>query len=235
MATVTDYRTTATQEWEHRSEASYERWAHWPVNWSAVGVGALAAVAVAIVLGLIGVAIGFQMIRPERIVDLKTIKLTTLAFSIGAAFFSFVVGGWVAAKIAGILRAEPAMLHGAIVWLLAVPILVAYATFGASSFSGAWIGGLVGAPTWTATDPANLPAPNVSSRLLAADTRVDSALPPTATELQARDDTARAARNSALGAVTGLLLGLVGSVIGGWMASGEPMSFTYYRLAKHPR
>jgi hypothetical protein len=24
-------------------------------------------------------------------------------------------------------------------------------------------------------------------------------------------------------------LGLVGSVIGGWMASGEPMTFTYYR------
>jgi hypothetical protein len=26
-----------------------------------------------------------------------------------------------------------------------------------------------------------------------------------------------------------LLLGLVGAVIGGWMASGEPMTFTYYR------
>jgi hypothetical protein len=30
-------------------------------------------------------------------------------------------------------------------------------------------------------------------------------------------------------AVTALLLGLVGGVIGGWMASGEPMTFTYYR------
>jgi hypothetical protein len=25
------------------------------------------------------------------------------------------------------------------------------------------------------------------------------------------------------------LLGLIGSVIGGWMASGEPMTFTHYR------
>ncbi len=37
------------------------------------------------------------------------------------------------------------------------------------------------------------------------------------------------ARNSALGALTALLLGLVGSVIGGWIAPGEPMTFTYHR------
>jgi uncharacterized membrane protein YeaQ/YmgE (transglycosylase-associated protein family) len=37
------------------------------------------------------------------------------------------------------------------------------------------------------------------------------------------------ARNGALGALTALLVGLVGSVIGGWMASGEPMTFTHYR------
>ena len=29
--------------------------------------------------------------------------------------------------------------------------------------------------------------------------------------------------------VSALLLGLVGSVIGGWMASGEPMTLTHYR------
>jgi uncharacterized membrane protein YeaQ/YmgE (transglycosylase-associated protein family) len=31
-----------------------------------------------------------------------------------------------------------------------------------------------------------------------------------------------AARNSALGAITALLLGLVGSVIGGWLGSRKP-------------
>ena len=38
-----------------------------------------------------------------------------------------------------------------------------------------------------------------------------------------------AARNSALGAVTALLIGLMGSLLGGWLASGEPMSLTYRR------
>ncbi len=38
------------------------------------------------------------------------------------------------------------------------------------------------------------------------------------------------ARNGALAALTALLLGLVGSVVGGWMASGEPMTFTYHPI-----
>jgi hypothetical protein len=42
-------------------------------------------------------------------------------------------------------------------------------------------------------------------------------------------DTIRAARNAALGGVAVLLLGLTGAVVGGWMASGEPMTLTYYR------
>jgi hypothetical protein len=36
-------------------------------------------------------------------------------------------------------------------------------------------------------------------------------------------------RNTAMAALTSLLVGLIGSVIGGWMASGEPMTFTFYR------
>ena len=36
-------------------------------------------------------------------------------------------------------------------------------------------------------------------------------------------------RNTAMAALTSLLVGLIGSVIGGWMACGEPMTFTFYR------
>jgi len=43
---------------------------------------------------------------------------------------------------------------------------------------------------------------------------------------QWREDTPRVTRNTALTAVTALLLGLVGSVVGGWLASGEPMTLT---------
>jgi hypothetical protein len=39
-------------------------------------------------------------------------------------------------------------------------------------------------------------------------------------------------RNTALASLTTLLVGLVGAVIGGWMASGEPMSLTHHRTRK---
>jgi hypothetical protein len=91
------------------------------------------------------------------------------------------------------------MLQGAIAWLVAVPLLVVLASLGAGSFFGGWYDGLGGTPAWGAT--------------------MD----------RATADAEELARDSALGAASGLLLALVGSVIGGWLASGEPMTFTYYR------
>jgi hypothetical protein len=98
------------------------------------------------------------------------------------------------------------MLHGAIVWLVAVPLLVVGARLGAGSYYSSWYGGL------GPTEQVKL-NPNASK----ADVNA------------AYEREAKIARNAALGAVTSLLLGLVGGVLGGWLASGEPMSVTYYR------
>jgi hypothetical protein len=169
----------------------------WPVSWSAIWVGALAALAVGLIIGFIGTAVGAHEV--SRYVDWKKVRFTGLIFSVGGAFFAFVVGGWTAARIAGILRSETAMLHGAIVWLVALPILIGFAAVGVSGQAGGWYGGLSGVPVWvTAAPPAD---PQI----------------------------AKAIRNTALATVVALLIGLVGSVIGGWLASGEPMTFTHYR------
>ena len=79
------------------------------------------------------------------------------------AFMSFVVGGWVAGKIAGVRRAETASLHGAIVWVVAVPMLLLLVALGAGSYFGSWYGGLAGSPSWVnqldapASPPYQLP------------------------------------------------------------------------------
>jgi hypothetical protein len=130
-----------------------------------------------------------------RILKWSDVGLGALVFAVAGGFFSFVVGGWVAGKINGFRHAETDMLQGALVWLLAVPLLVALAAVGAGNLFGPWFGGLAGTPPW------------VGQNAVAAD--------PTA---------AAAARNAALLAVTALLVGLVGSVLGGWLASGEPMT-----------
>lgn len=173
----------------------------WPVNWSAAWVGALAALAIALLIGLAGIAVGAYQIAPAaRIARWSDFGLGALIVAVLGAFFSFVVGGWIAGRIAGARHSERGMLHGAIAWLIAVPLLLLLMAFGAGNFFGLWYGGLAGVPTWV--------------------TPATAAVDPNA---------AAVARNAALGAFTGLLLGLVGSVIGGWMAAGEPMTFTYHR------
>jgi hypothetical protein len=171
-------------------------WIRWPVAWTAIWVGALSALAVGLIIGLVGFALGAHEV--SRYVDWKKVHLITLVFDVAGAFFAYVAGGWVAGRIAGIRRSEPAMLHGAIVWLLTIPFLLVLASLGGLTHFGGWYGGLAGTPAWSAvasTDPY----------------------------------LAEATRNNALATAVALLLGLVGSVIGGWMASGEPMTFTHYR------
>jgi hypothetical protein len=149
-----------------------------------------------LIIGLLGFALGIN--ETARYVDWKKLRLIGAIFSVGGAFFAFVAGGWVAARIAGIRRSEPATLHGAIVWLVAVPLLVALAAIGVGGHWGGWYGGLSGIPAWTAAAASD-------------------------------PDLATATRNNALATALALLLGLVGSVLGGWMASGEPMTFTHHR------
>lgn len=168
-------------------------WTRWPVAWSAIWVGTLTALAVGLIIGLVGLALGANEV--SGYVDWKKVRLIGAIFSIGGAFFAFVAGGWTAARIAGIRRSEPAILHGAIVWLLALPLLLALAAVGASGNYGGWYGGLSGMAAGAIPDP----------------------------------ELAEATRNNALAAAVALLLGLIGAVIGGWMASGEPMTFTHYR------
>jgi hypothetical protein len=171
-------------------------WTAWPVAWSAIWVGALTALAVGLIIGLLGFAVGAN--EAARYVDWKKLRLISAIFSIGGAFFAFVAGGWAAARIAGIRRSEPAILHGAIMWLVTLPLLLALAAVGASGHWGGWYGGLSGMPSWTAAAAAD-------------------------------PDLATATRNNALATAVALLLGLVGGVLGGWMASGEPMTFTHHR------
>lgn len=171
-----------------------ESWVQWPVFWSAVWVGALSAIALLLIFGLTGIVLGAYAAGPgQRITDWGDFGLGALIFAVFGSFLAFVVGGWVCARIAGLRFAEVAALHGAIVWLLAVPLLMVLAAFGAGSFLGAWYGGLGGTP-FSVTPPG----------------------PPDPTAVTA-------ARNAALSAVTALLLGLVGAVLGGWLASETPM------------
>ena len=236
MSTVlSDGSRIATPEHERAStESRHERWAHCHVNWTAVWVGALSTFALVLVLGLIGVALGVHQFGPEhRWADLRKLGIAATVFGIFAAFLSAVAGGWIAGKIAGILHSEPAMLHGAITWVVTVPLLLGASALGANGAFGGWYAGIgrdyASAERMPFVRPEPPAAPATADELAAYRTAQ--------TEYQHnvqqwREETPRATRNAALATVTALLLGLLGGVVGGWMACGEPMTFSHFRTRR---
>ena len=185
--------------------APVDRWTAWPVYWGPVILGAMAAVVATVLFGLIGTAIGAHKAGTEgRITTWSGVGFAGLAFAVISSFFAFVIGGWAAVRVAGIRRSEPAILHGAISWLVAVFVMVLIAGLSGAIFNG-WYMSLAPTPAV----PAIPGAP------------VDPSV-------------AIAARNGALAATAALLMGLIGSVIGAWMASGEPMTVGSYRVRVEP-
>jgi hypothetical protein len=175
-----------------------DSWTAWPVYWTPVIVGALAAVVAVVLFGIIGTAVGSWKAGNEgRVTDFSGVGRVAVAYAVFASFFAFVIGGWVTARIAGIRRAEPAILHAAIAFLVATVVLVAMASFGGAVFNG-WYVGLA-------------PSPVV----------------PTPTGQPVDPNAAKAATTGATAAAVAILLGLAGSVVGGWMGSGERMDFSF--------
>src|SRR5262245_32291310 len=107
----------------------------WPMSWTAAWVGALTAIAVGLVIGLAGIAVGAYPVGPEaRIADWRSYHVIALVWSVAGAFFAFVAGGWVAAKMRGERRPETAILHGAVAWVITIPLMLVFASLGAASF-----------------------------------------------------------------------------------------------------
>jgi len=91
------------------------------VHWGAIFAGALSALAILIVLNLLGLAIGLYVLDPaSRDSDIGAATTTAgiwWAISTLAALFA---GGWVAGRLAGVPIQLTAALHGLVVWALAV-------------------------------------------------------------------------------------------------------------------
>lgn len=165
------------------------------MTWSGIWVGALSAVVAAVLFGFIGTGIGAHAAGVEgRVTSWNGIGFAALAYAVFSSFLAFVLGGYIAVRIAGVRVPETAALYGAITFVLATVILLALASQAAQYLNG-WYSGLAPAPVAQPAAPGQPVDPNV----------------------------AKAARNSAVAAATAMLIALMGGVIGGWMGSGEPM------------
>src|SRR5947207_10745943 len=175
-------------------------WTGWHLSWGSVLLGGLAGLVAAVLFSLIALAIGAHKAVDDRILKWADVGPATIIFSVFGAFLASVIGAWVATKMSGARRAEPAILHGVAAWLVSMGIVLLFAALsGANTLGGGYLGGLT---------PPGAPAPST--------TPVDP-------------NTAIAIRNAAVGGVLGMLIGLMGAVVGGWFASGEPMNVNHYR------
>ena len=87
-------------------------WTGWHLSWGSVFVGALAGLVAAVLFSLIALAVGAHKAVDDRILKWADLGPVTIIFSVLGAFFASVIGAWVAAKMSGARRAEPAILHG---------------------------------------------------------------------------------------------------------------------------
>jgi len=178
-----------------------DSWTGWHLDWGAVWVGAFTMLVAAVLFSFIATAVGAQKAVDARVLKWSDVGFVTIAFSVFGAFLAAAVGAWVAARMSGARLAEPAILHGVAAWLLLMTIVITLAALaGAHSLAGGYLGNMT---------PPGAPAP--------AGTAVDP-------------NAAIAVRNAAVGSVLGILIGLMGSVVGAWIASGEPLgSLAHYR------
>ena len=180
-----------------------DTWTGWHLDWGAVWIGAFAMLVAGVLFSLIATAVGAQKAVDARVLKFADVPFVTIAFSVFGAFLASAIGAWVAARMSGARLAEPAILHGVAAWLLLMAIVVTLAALaGAHSFAGGYLGNLT---------PPGAPAP------------AGAAVDPNAST---------AIRNAAVGSVLGILIGLMGSVVGAWIASGEPLGdLAHYRRA----
>src|SRR5258705_10189929 len=76
-----------------------ETFVPWPLSWSAVWVGTLSAVALALVFGLVALAVGAHRVgQPLRTGHEGS--FLALVFSVLRSFLAFALGGWGAAQVA---------------------------------------------------------------------------------------------------------------------------------------
>ncbi len=178
------------------------------VRWGPIWAGLLAAFFALLVLSLLGLAIGATTVNAGAAAQGNAdANSGTGAFSaIWAgitAVLSFLIGGYVAGRTAAVHERGWAALNGALVFLLALPILLWLASQGLGALIGnaSTIAGGLGINLGQLGNTASGAARNV-----------------TAAQAQQAADTAR---NTALGTLIGLLLGCAAGALGGTLGTRQ--------------
>lgn len=114
------------------------------ISWGAIILGLVVTVAIQILLGLLGLGLGFAIVDPsDPMLGLGSWGVATAIYVIITQLIALFVGGYVAARLNPSITSMTAMTHGLAIWSLATISMV---FFGLTS-AGATLGGVSNAVT----------------------------------------------------------------------------------------
>jgi hypothetical protein len=184
------------------------------VHWGPIVAGLLTALTALLLLCLLGLAIGLTTLNAGTAATQGAPPAdagrNSAIWAGVAGIASFLLGGYVAGRTAALFNRGRGALNGALVFMLAVPLILWLAGQGLGTVLGS-LGNFSGA---LASDPgAALAAQGAAGQAQAA-----------AQSVQPIDvaRAAEAARNTAWGTLAGSLLGLAASATGGWLGTRHP-------------
>jgi hypothetical protein len=182
------------------------------LHWGPVFAGLLTALTTVFLLSLLGGAVGLTQFNAATAAAQGGVPgdagRNSAIWAGISGILAFLLGGYVAARMAHLLDRNWAAWHGALVFMLALPV--------ALWLAGQGLGAVLGS------------VGNLASGLNVGAGQAASAAQNTAAQAQANPaavgDSAAALRNTLWGAFIGSLLGLGASALGGWLGAHHLLS-----------
>lgn len=187
------------------------------VRWGPIWAGLVTALTTLMLLGLLGLAVGLTVVNAGTAAAQggppQETGIASAIWGAVSAILAFLLGGYVAGRTAAVFSRGWGALNGALVFLLAVPIML-WLTGQGLGFVLGTLGDLAGA--------LNLNPSQVASSAQAATGQAQQAGQQVDPIEVAR--TAATARNAAWATLAGLLLGLGASALGGALGTRRELS-----------
>jgi hypothetical protein len=192
------------------------------VRWGPIIAGLFAALSTLAVLTVLGVAVAGSAYDPGD---------SARAFGIGAgvwsaisALIAFFIGGCLASRSAAVRSEGSGVLNGAMVWVVAIPLMLYMIMGGIGSlFHAAGSAAATGAQVASNTASGNMNRQDLQDQAQTASARIQATTQQVAGQMQQPENQREAARATAKGAwgtLVSLLLGLAAAAFGGYVGSG---------------
>jgi hypothetical protein len=193
------------------------------ISWGAIFAGAVVAIMVSLLLGLLGIAIGAATIHPASEANpLAGMGTGALVWWFVITIIALFAGGCAASRLSGVGRGPEAMLHGVVTWgvvTLAVLVTVGSAVGGLLSGAGNFLAGNLptAARSWQSQPGISEPAGAAKEAVeaVAPSANGNASSESTAQARQTGEDVAQGTAQAAMWGLIALVIGAIAAALGG--------------------